>query len=323
MPHSADNPGHNMKAGFHDRLQRGRLVTRILFFALFLLAPVLDIFRLDLNAGGFILFGRELTLGLAGFTGEAPADPLALGIAIMIHAILPVILIIAVVLIVSWHYGRLYCGWLCPHFSVVEMINALMIRARGKPTLWEPASRSSGPWRWAATLIAALVMASVWAVCGLTYLLPPEEVFHNLLNAELTPNQARFIGIATVLLFIDFFFARHLFCRFGCAVGLFQSLPWMANRTALLPLFVRERAGDCRGCPQSCDTVCPMRLKPRGGKNGIASCTQCGLCVRACDRERGSTLNGSPLRWMSGAPVLPRSGGYTELPRSITPNRPT
>jgi ferredoxin-type protein NapH len=27
-------------------------------------------------------------------------------------------------------------------------------------------------------------------------------------------------------------FARHLFCRFGCAVGLFQSLAWMANPKA-------------------------------------------------------------------------------------------
>jgi ferredoxin-type protein NapH len=28
---------------------------------------------------------------------------------------------------------------------------------------------------------------------------------------------------------LEFALARHLFCRFGCAVGLFQSLAWMAN----------------------------------------------------------------------------------------------
>ncbi|MBF0108569.1 MAG: 4Fe-4S binding protein [Magnetococcales bacterium] len=321
MPRSVNNCRPCTRSLSHDRLQAGRLVTRVLFFLLFLLAPALDLFRLDLDTGGFILFGRKLSLGLAGISGEAPVDPLTAGLSILTHAIIPVVLIIAVVLIVSWRYGRLYCGWLCPHFSVVAMINALMIRARGKPTLWEPATRPNNPWGWIVTLLAALVMAFVWAVFGLTYLIPPPEVFHNLLHATPTPNQARFIGIGTLLFFIDFLFARHLFCRFGCAAGLFQSLPWMANRTALLPLFARERAGNCRGCPQSCDTACPMRLKPRGGKNAIATCTQCGLCLQACDRERGNTLAGSPLTWMSGPAVLPRSGGYTELPQAIPTHR--
>jgi hypothetical protein len=82
---------------------------------------------------------------------------------------------------------------------------------------------------WLLALPLALVFALLWAVALLTYLLPPAEVYGNLFNGSLTRNQALFIGAARVL-FLEFTFARHLFCRYACAVGMFQSLAWMSNR---------------------------------------------------------------------------------------------
>jgi hypothetical protein len=35
---------------------------------------------------------------------------------------------------------------------------------------------------------------------------------------------------ATTVLSLEFLFARHLFCRFGCAIGIFQSFAWMTNK---------------------------------------------------------------------------------------------
>ena len=49
------------------------------------------------------------------------------------------LLVVGGLIWISWKYGRLYCGWLCPHFSVVETINALMRRASGKHSLWDKA----------------------------------------------------------------------------------------------------------------------------------------------------------------------------------------
>ena len=48
-------------------LKQQRFITRAAFFILFLLAPLLNIFRLDLYEGNFILFGFDWTLGLAPF----------------------------------------------------------------------------------------------------------------------------------------------------------------------------------------------------------------------------------------------------------------
>jgi polyferredoxin len=200
----------------------------------------------------------------------------------------------------------MYCGWLCPHFSVVEMINSLMRRASGKPTLWLreplPSQQSDGThiepragW-WPVTLIAVLFFSALWAVTLLTYLLPPAEVWGNLVSGSLTRNQGIFITAATVALAIEFSLARHLFCRFGCAIGLAQSLIWMGNPRAMVIGFDRSRASACAGCDASCEHACPMRLKPRQIKRKMFTCTQCQQCVQACEKVGRSEGRNSLLK---------------------------
>lgn len=288
-------------------LQDRRLLARVGFFVLFVLAPPLDIFRLDLNLGHFILFGWDWTLGIDPFLrGEAGAGEAALNL--FLRGFLPIVLLGGSLLWVAWRYGRLYCGWLCPHFSVVEFINGLMLRASGKPTLWEkaplPERRPDGSIRkpdrryWPVTLLAVTLFAFLWAVTLLTYLLPPQEIYGNLFTGRLTRNQAVFIGVATLAFCIEFLLARHLFCRFGCAVGLFQSLAWMANKRAMVVGFDGGRASACADCNAACDNVCPMRLKPRSIKRKMFTCTQCAQCISACT-EVQAPHNAPPLlQWV-------------------------
>ena len=112
--------------------------------------------------------------------------------------------------------------------------------------------------RWAA---AVLAFAFLWAFTLLTYLLPPAEIYGNLSNGTLTRNQTVFLGVGHPPAVIEFMFARHLFCRFACAVGLFQSLAWMGNDQAMVVGFDRRRAAACSRCNNACDNVCPMRLQ--------------------------------------------------------------
>ena len=105
----------------------------------------------------------------------------------------------------------------------------------------------------------------------------------------------------TGLLALEFFFARHLFCRFACSVGVFQSLAWMANRAALVVGFRRERGAECAACDSACDHACPMRLRPRNIKRAMFTCTQCGLCVAACETTQRDNPRGPLLHWANGA----------------------
>jgi polyferredoxin len=231
----------------------------------------------------------------------------------------------ALFLWVAWRYGRLYCGWLCPHFSVVEMINKLMRRANGKPSVWErrplPELQPDGhrevpsAWYWLPTLTAVFGFAFLWAVVLLTYLLPPAEIYTNLLSGELTLRQSLFIGVATMALSIEFFLARHLFCRFGCAVGLFQSLSWMANDRAMVVGFDTDRANSCQDCNNACDNACPMRLKPRTIKRKMFTCTECAQCISACIQVQGGETRRSLLRWVADEQALKVANGRPAKPR--------
>ena len=305
------------------RQQRQRVALQMGFFILFVLAPVFDIFRYDLDADHAWLLGMEWRLGLDDFlAGKASALEAAGNI--MLRLFVPLIIGAGVLLGVAWKWGRLYCGWLCPHFSVVETINKLMTRASGKPSVWETSAVS--PWQpdgsklkvdarwWGVVAPAAVAFAFLWAVVLLTYLLPPADVYGNLFHGELTRNQFIFITAATVVLSFEFLFARHLFCRFVCAVGLFQSLAWMSNKGAMVVGFKRERASDCSSClperQSACDAVCPMRLRPRTIKRHMFTCTQCAQCVDACAETQRDNPNGPLLSWVSGEAARQNEAGF-------------
>jgi polyferredoxin len=308
------------------RIQKKRVWFQCGFFILFITAPIFDLFRFDLNAGHFYLFGFHWTLGLEAFqqglisSGEATAN-------IIFRGFIPVFLVAAAFIYSAWRWGRLYCGWLCPHYSVVELINNLMFRASGKPSMWEknplPQKQPDGkiikPQRmyWLFTYIAVFTFAFTWAVGLLTYLLPPQDIYSNLFNAELTRNQFIFILVATTLLGIEFSFARHFFCRYGCAVGFFQSLAWMANRRAMVVSFDATRSSLCKKCNNACDNGCPMRLKPRTMKRRMFACTQCGECISACTQQQNNIESESLIHWVKGASALPQS----EPPVGVPENR--
>lgn len=285
--------------------QRRRLIWRTAFFLLFILAPPLNLLRFDLTQNHLVLFGFPWTLGMADFQAGAISAQ-AMGLQLLLRLFLPLVLLLGLGFYVAWKWGRLYCGWLCPHFSVVELINGLMRRASGKLSLWQrtalPERQQDGTqiepdrrW-WIPTLLAVVFFAFLWAVALLTYLLPPKEIYANLISGDLTRNQAIFIGVGTLLLTIEFTFARHLFCRFGCALGLFQSLIWMGNKKAMVVAYDRKRAKTCVDCDTSCEHACPMRLKPRSIKRRMFTCTQCMQCIAACEATQAQASGQSLLK---------------------------
>jgi len=306
-PESGNGPG---------RRQHLRVCLQGGFFVLFIMAPGLDIFRYDLNQGHFIILGQVWSLGLAEMDLFA-ISPGQLATDVLIKGFLPLALLVIGMLWLAWRFGRLYCGWLCPHFSVLETINRLMIRACGRPSLWQqsplPQLQPDGTRQiaqrryWPLVWAAALGFAFLWALTLLTYLLPPAEIYARLMHLTLTPNQFRFLTVGTSLFFIEFMFARHLFCRYGCAVGVFLSLTWMANRGAMLVGFDRQRARLCNDCNNACDNACPMRLQPRTIKRKMFTCTQCSQCISACEQVQAHHHRQALLAWQDGeGPAQPQ-----------------
>lgn len=189
-----------------------------------------------------------------------------------------------------------------------------MRRSFGKPTIWErhrlPEQDPDGhvikpnPLYWFVVIAAVFGFAFLWTISLLTYLLSPTEIYTNLFNGELSLFQRSFLIAGTIAFMVEFMFARHLFCRFACAAGLFQSLAWMANKKALVVGFQRDRVQECVSCNAACDNACPMRIKPRSIKRHMFTCTQCGQCLQACDQVQTDNRDGALINWVQHEAAL-------------------
>jgi polyferredoxin len=281
-----------------------RIITKLGFFLLFLCAPILDIFRFDLTLGHFILFGQAWSLNVESIMQHG--DSVDAALRIFSRVLLPLVGFIVVTGLIIYRYGRIYCGWLCPHFSVVEIINDLMLKQLNRITVWEKASAASqGVLPKLVVFLAALAIALLWALALLSYLLPPIPLLNDFIHFQLGFGSTIFVTAATVVFTADFIFARHLFCKYGCALGLFQSLIWMANNKAMVVKFDRARAKACRECglqqaQKPCDAACPMRLPTRNMKRAKFTCTQCTQCVSACAEVQKHNPDGPLLKWAIG-----------------------
>jgi polyferredoxin len=307
-------------------LQRYRVLAQIGFFALFTLTPLFDLFRYDLTQKHAYFLTYPWHLGIDELIAGT-GDPQTAAINIILYLFLPILGAGALILGVAWTWGRLYCGWLCPHFSVVETINRLMLFATGKHSVWD--KKQTPPWEpdgrpaprnpryWLAVVPAAIAFAFAWALVGLTYLMPPFQVYHGLFTFSLYRGEVIFLAAATTVLTLEFLFARHLFCRYGCAIGIFQSFAWMTNKKAMVVGFDRKRLTDCADCLQghgsACDAVCPMRLKPRNVKRWMFACTQCGQCISACGTVNRDNPKGQLLRWVSNDAARRNEAGFSAL----------
>lgn len=307
-------------------LQRARLLAQMAFFALFTVTPIFDLFRYDLTEKHAYFLTMPWHLGIDELIAGT-GDPKAAAINIILFLFLPVLGTLALIIGVAWKWGRLYCGWLCPHFSVVETINRLMLFATGKHSVWD--KKQTPPWEpdgtpmprdvryWFVVVPAAIGFAFAWAVVGLTYLMPPFQVYGGLLNFTLLRGEVIFLCAATTVLSLEFLFARHLFCRYGCAIGIFQSFAWIVNKKAMVVGFDRKRLTDCASCldghGSACDAVCPMRLKPRNVKRWMFACTQCGQCISACATTNRHNPDGQLLRWVSSDAAKRNEAGFSAL----------
>ena len=304
-------------------LQRNRLFTQMGFFVLFTVTPIFDLLRYDLTQGHAWFLTLEWHIGMDDFIAGRTSPAQAAG-NVLLYLFLPLLGVLGLILGVAWKWGRLYCGWLCPHFSVVETINRLMLRATGKHSIWD--KNRTAPWEadgtpairdaryWFLVVPVAIGFAFAWAVVFLTYLMPPFQVYSGLLTGSLYKHEVIFLSAATTVLSAEFLFARHLFCRYACVIGIWQSFAWMGNKKAMVVGFDRERINSCADCvggkTSACDAACPMRLKPRNVKRWMFACTQCGQCAQACGTVQRDNPQGALLKWVSDEAAQQNEAGF-------------
>ncbi len=182
---------------------------------------------------------------------------------------------------VSFLYGRLWCGWVCPQTLASDFADSL--KARLDKAL--RARRGRGQFLLARGVWSLLLTAMAWGT-GLvvaSYWLAPRTVGRAALHPlGDIPAALVIYGLAGVAA-ADMLWIRRKFCVHACPYGAMLGL--LADTNTLVVRYLDERGDDCIKCGR-CETVCPMGIDIKQGA-GQMECIGCGECADACEDVLG------------------------------------
>ncbi|MGE0200331.1 MAG: 4Fe-4S binding protein [Candidatus Melainabacteria bacterium] len=242
----------------------------------FFLGPLLNLFRLDMIHLKLIWLGKTL--------------PMTFGTMLW----LPVSFYLGVVAIgiVSFLWGRLFCGWACPHNTLTEWTRVFRAAWGREPyPTWalrlfqkQPALKSA--WPWLSILLAILITATLSLLLAHT-IVPLDWMTAQYASGR--PHVALVFGnVLFTLIGLFLLFAGHDFCRTCCPYGMAQSMSAYQEgkwRPMEILFTGSNMAADCRTCT-ACQQVCPVDLDPRHAENlkvgEFFGCFNCGECIDAC-----------------------------------------
>ena len=182
---------------------------------------------------------------------------------------------------VSFLYGRLWCGWVCPQTLASDFADSLKARLDkafgtrpGRPrfllsrTVWTLGIL-------AVSLGTGITLAAYWLAPG-TVLRAAAAPWRDV-SAGLTVYLTVFIVAA------DMLWLRRTFCARACPYG--PLLSSLTDQNTLAVRYLNERDDDCIHC-HKCETDCPMGIDIKQGV-GQHGCIGCGECIDACNDVLG------------------------------------
>jgi polyferredoxin len=269
------------------RLKTARIISQILFLALFLLAYTRSLDPFAVLENPFLRFDPLVFL----------TNP---------QASLPVLAVLASLAILAVVLGRVFCGWICPLGSLIEALDLLLspLRARNPAALLRlPARRLLARYPVSLLLLGIAAVTAFTQVPALQFLHPNVWLIRIV---SLTSLGLVFLG----LLALFSLFARRLWCTYLCPLGALYGIP------SRLPLY-RLRIAACNGCG-SCDR-CPTGAADYRNREILAH--QCLVCF---DYEANCPASGFRFflpgrlsRTAAGTDRRPRARSFSSARRSF------
>ena len=181
--------------------------------------------------------------------------------------VLVAIIVLTVFFLFITHvFGRIWCGWLCPQTVIVDF-TAFIERARKKGVLY-----TTGAY------LLTLLFSTIVAASLIWYFVSPYTFIPALVAGKLGAVTWGFWITLTIILFLNFAFLRHTWCKTICPYAMLQSV--LFDKNTLIIELDPCRAGECIDCSR-CVKVCPTEMDIRNGFD--AACINCAECIDACN----------------------------------------
>jgi cytochrome c oxidase accessory protein FixG len=182
--------------------------------------------------------------------------------------------------------GRLWCGWACPQTVFTDLYAGVGRILQGWHGPRPPARVAL--WRQGLTHAAWLALSFAIAFHLVGYFVSPYAMLADFEAGSSSATVQGFLGVTTLLCYLDFVVVRQTFCKFLCPYARFQSV--LMDRESLVVGYDRLRGeprgkkgtteGDCVDCGL-CVQVCPTDIDIRVGLQ--LECIACTQCIDACD----------------------------------------
>jgi cytochrome c oxidase accessory protein FixG len=262
-------------ADVRGRYQARKKVLWTLLIAIYLAVPWLRIgdrplFLADIEHRHFFLCGH---------TFNAQDFPLAFFVLTGIGFFL---------IALSAMFGRIWCGYGCPHTVFLEGVFRRLERWIDGPAPKRRQRRFG--WRSVVKHALYLAVALVLAHTFLAYFLPSDVVLGAITGPPAAhPTAFAFVLALTGIVYFDFAWFREQLCIVICPYGRLQGV--LYDRDTINVAYDRGRGeprgrytesgkGDCIDCWR-CVAVCPTGIDIRNGTQ--LECVGCANCIDACD----------------------------------------
>lgn len=188
-------------------------------------------------------------------------------------------------------FGRVWCGFTCPHTTMVDvfvMIERLIQGDRNaRIKLDETAMNSEKFLKKSITHVIWLTISFLFGFGWVSYFYGSEYLMKDLLSFSITINGLIWLLSLTATTYLFAGFLREKVCMHMCPYGRFQS--GLVDENTILVTYHNWRgeprgkgdlSGDCIDC-NKCVVACPMGIDIRNGLQ--MPCIGCGLCIDACN----------------------------------------
>ena len=251
------------------------------------------------------LFAPALFVTVFGALGEV-VTALAAGTFTLTGMAAPLV-ILAVVLLITALWGRVFCGWLCAFGALGDLLGALARKLR-IPQL-PRSEKADRALRWVKYAVLAFIMVAVWALAlPVDASLSPWSAFGMLTSWNPAVMRAALSTIGALLLLgvvIASLFVERFFCRYLCPLG--AVLAPVSKRRLFR---VERREAGCGGCA-ACTRACPMNVAVHADDAAASGeCIGCLRCTGACQAD---CLDAKASPALAGATVAAAMAGLVLL----------
>jgi cytochrome c oxidase accessory protein FixG len=191
-------------------------------------------------------------------------------------------------------FGRLWCGYTCPHTVFVDMFVAIEKffqgdhNSRKKLDQQIATPENKKILKKLATHICWLLLGFLFAFGFVSYFYNAPTLLQDVISFNVAPAATIWLIGLTFSTYLMAGYARWRVCMYMCPYGRFQS--GMLDNDSYIVTYQAWRGeprgkkgeplGDCIDCDK-CYQVCPMGIDIRNGLQ--MACIGCGLCIDACD----------------------------------------